>query len=125
MCIRDRIQSVAPAASCLTNAGEVQSQAVYPLASNVEMCIRDRYTTFEYPICFFTMRNGCSTLQRTADFSCSIFLSQLRPVSYTHLDVYKRQDAVRYASTDQLLFMNGCDHQPVQTEDVYKRQLSA
>ena len=32
-----------------------------------------RYTTFEYPICFFTMRNGCSTLQRTADFSCSIF----------------------------------------------------
>ena len=38
-----------------------------------------RYTTFEYPICFFTMRNGCSTLQRTADFSCSIFLSQLRP----------------------------------------------
>lgn len=39
-----------------------------------------RYTTFEYPICFFTMRNRCSTLQRTADFSCSIFLSQLRPL---------------------------------------------
>lgn len=39
-----------------------------------------RYTTFEYPICFFTMRNGCSTLQRTADFSCSIFLSQLKPL---------------------------------------------
>ena len=29
------MQSVAPAASCLTNAGEVQSHAVYPLASNV------------------------------------------------------------------------------------------
>ena len=29
------MQSVAPAASCLTNAGDVQSQAVYPLASNV------------------------------------------------------------------------------------------
>ena len=39
-----------------------------------------RYTTFAYPICFFTMRNGCSTLQRTADFSCSIFLSQLSPL---------------------------------------------
>ena len=39
-----------------------------------------RYTTFEYPICFFTMRNGCSTLQRTADFSCYIFLSQFRPL---------------------------------------------
>ena len=25
-------------------------------------------------------------------------------------------DAVRYAGTDQLLFMNGCDHQPVQTD---------
>lgn len=23
---------------------------------------------------------------------------------------------MRYASTDQLLFMNGCDHQPVQTD---------
>ena len=29
------MQSVAPAASCLTNAGDVQSHAVYPLASNV------------------------------------------------------------------------------------------
>ena len=29
------MQSVAPAASCLTNAGEVQSHAVYPLASKV------------------------------------------------------------------------------------------
>ena len=29
------MQSVAPAASCLTNAGEVQSHAVYPRASNV------------------------------------------------------------------------------------------
>ena len=28
----------------------------------------------------------------------------------------KLADAVRYASTDQLLFMNGCDHQPVQTD---------
>lgn len=26
------------------------------------------------------MRNGCSTLQRTANFACSIFLSQLRPL---------------------------------------------
>ena len=25
-------------------------------------------------------------------------------------------DVVRYAGTDQLLFMNGCDHQPVQTD---------
>lgn len=25
-------------------------------------------------------------------------------------------DALRYAGTDQLLFMNGCDHQPVQTD---------
>ena len=31
----------------------------------------------------------------------------LNPVSYTHLDVYKRQ---------HLLFMNGCDHQPVQKD---------
>lgn len=28
----------------------------------------------------------------------------------------KLADAVRYAGTDQLLFMNGCDHQPVQTD---------
>lgn len=38
-----------------------------------------RYTTFAYPICFLTMRNACSTLQRTADLSCSIFLSQFMP----------------------------------------------
>ena len=31
------MQSVAPAASCLTNAGEVQSHAVYPLASKVAL----------------------------------------------------------------------------------------
>ena len=31
------MQRVAPAASCLTNAGEVQSHAVYPLASNVAL----------------------------------------------------------------------------------------
>ena len=31
------MQSVAPPASCLTNAGEVQSHAVYPLASNVAL----------------------------------------------------------------------------------------
>lgn len=28
----------------------------------------------------------------------------------------KLQDAIRYASTDHLLFMNGCDHQPVQKD---------
>lgn len=38
----------------------------------------DKYSTdFAYPICFLTMRNACSTLQRIADLSCSIFLSQL------------------------------------------------
>ena len=31
------MQSVAPPASCLTNAGDVQSHAVYPLASNVAL----------------------------------------------------------------------------------------
>ena len=31
------MQSVAPAASCLTNAGDVQSHAVYPLASKVAL----------------------------------------------------------------------------------------
>ena len=31
------MHSVAPAASCLTNAGDVQSHAVYPLASNVAL----------------------------------------------------------------------------------------
>lgn len=30
----------------------------------------------------------------------------------------KLQDALRYASTDHLLFMNGCDHQPVQKDIV-------
>lgn len=28
----------------------------------------------------------------------------------------KLKDAMKYASTDELLFMNGCDHQPVQTD---------
>ena len=31
------MQRVAPPASCLTNAGDVQSHAVYPLASNVAL----------------------------------------------------------------------------------------
>ena len=41
------------------------------------------------------------------------------PVEEEKSKVYwdkKLADAVRYAGTDQLLFMNGCDHQPVQTD---------
>lgn len=41
------------------------------------------------------------------------------PVDDQESKVYwdkKLEDAKRYASTDQLLFMNGCDHQPVQTD---------
>ena len=57
-----------------------------------------RYTTFEYPICFFTMRNGCSTLQRTADFSCSIFLSQLRLYQKSYGNAWINQRFPRNAS---------------------------
>lgn len=41
------------------------------------------------------------------------------PAEKTEAKAYwdkKLGDAERYASTDQLLFMNGCDHQPVQTD---------
>ncbi|WP_217595858.1 alpha-mannosidase [Cohnella sp. GbtcB17] len=41
------------------------------------------------------------------------------PVDASEAKAYwdrKLADAERYASTDQLLYMNGCDHQPIQTD---------
>ena len=53
---------------------------------------------FWVSVCFFTMRNGCSTLQRTADFSCSIFLSQLRLYQKSYGNAWINQRFPRNAS---------------------------
>ena len=73
----------------IIGAGIVGCSAAYLLTK--EMCIRDRDTYYIYPsfkkTLAFLAQKGCAVNQ-TID---NLDVSSIGAVSYTHLDVYKRQ----------------------------------
>ena len=58
------------------------------------MCIRDRFTTKRPDVLFIIMESFSSWLMTTlgGEPGVAVQLDSLAPVSYTHLDVYKRQE---------------------------------
>ena len=66
------------------------------LGLEFKMCIRDRASGVPYLVPLnFGMAAGPQSL--TLYFHCAPVGTKLDPVSYTHLDVYKRQSSCRWA----------------------------
>ena len=55
------------------------------------MCIRDRFTFYRVPKVLFTNERFWN-ISADAKMLYGILLDRMSPVSYTHLDVYKRQE---------------------------------
>ena len=71
------------------------------LQSSFEMCIRDRLTTIPDGKRIFTIENGSRELALVREKDGKVTNSVIHtPVSYTHLDVYKRQILHRGMTTE-------------------------
>ena len=93
MCIRDRkeviplLNGLKPALLCVRGNcdAEVDQMVLdFPILADYEMCIRDRVVAEQQ--------------RAVGDVQVRIILVKAGPVSYTHLDVYKRQAPYRPAA---------------------------
>ena len=65
--------------------------SIFLLICRQEMCIRDRADLFHVLLLYSTSERAISARENTWISKLWLRVSRLIPVSYTHLDVYKRQ----------------------------------